>query len=1627
MSVLCALFRLLPVLLVLPAQGAMIFPAGSEWKYLKGTAEASAPDPSAWRGNEFDDSHWAAGLAPFYYGKNLQGTLLEDMRGGYTSVFFRLQFKVEDLQEIRELQLRALSDDGFIAWINGVEVARYNMPSGEIEFHRTSLAALPEPVPFETHVLNRPWDYIVEGTNVLAVHAFNASLSASSDFVFEASLSSVGGVQPPMVLVTDPLPYSVVRELAEIEIHFSESMQGVTAEDLLVNGLPVEEVEEISPDVYLFRFPEPDPGHVQVQWRTGHLIRALHNQENRFAGGIWSYTLAPEVPAPDVMISEFMASNGRTISDEDGDRSDWIEIYNPHPTPANLKGWFLTDRADNLTMWRFPEVVLEGNGYLLVFASGKDRTDPGGRLHTNFRLSSSGEYLGLVNSMTNVVSEFAPIYPEQFEDISYGRERMNPEVVGYYPTPTPGKPNSTSGPGFSSEVHFSMAGGTFLHPFIVELSTGSAGAVIRYTTDGTPPGPQSAVYTAPIVISTTQVIRARAFELGLWAGPVRSESYIGLSSSLVDFTSNLPILIIDNFGAGSVPVRQRQLASITILDTQGGRSSLANAPVLSTRAGIRVRGSSTVNFPKSSFSVEFWDEMDDDRDFPVLGMPSESNWVLYAPNRFEPVMIHNPFIYQLSNDIGRYASRTRFVEVYLNREGGMLSPSHYNGVYVLIERIKRSTHRVNVNRLDAEHKTPPEVTGGYILKIDRLGPGEKGFSAAGQKLVYVYPKELTITLPERSAQAEYIQSYLDAFEEALYGDDFTDPDRGYARYVDVDSLIDHHLLNVLAFNVDGLRYSTFFHKPRGGKLAFGPIWDFDRSLGSRDGRDGNPRVWAQHSPDCATCALSTDFFNYIWWDRMFTDPDFWQKWIDRWQELRGQQFSIGYLHGLVDSLTEPLREAQVREQARWTESEPRGGSYQHEIDHMKTWLKDRVEWIDNQFVAPPFFQIEGSQEEGLSLLIEAIPSAVVYYTVDGSDPRLAGGDVSPKAKVYSGPVSIEKNSVITARTFAADHRNLTGRANPPISSSWSGPTVETFQSSGPRLVISELMYSPVAPPDGSPFDKEQFEFLELKNVGVEMVDLTGIRFTRGIRFAFTDSSVTRLAPGERVVIVSNLAAFTSRYGIIPRVAGEYDGRLDNSGERLVLEGAFGETIFDFVYDGNWYPLAKGGGYSLVLADETAPMETWGDGEAWQPGQRYLGSPGEADVVLPIPTVLVNEVLAHSDLPLVDAVELYNPGTAPADIGGWFLTDDFANPKKYLIPSGTIISPGGYMVFDEYDFNVGPDGFAFSSKGEEAYIFSADAQGNLTGYTHGFSFGASENAVSFGRHVTSTGAEHFVAQERLTLEGPNSGPRLGPVVINEIMYNPLLLDGVNNVIDEYIELHNITAQPVPLFDPNAVTNSWILDDGVKFTFPSGVVLPPHGYLLVTGFDPDLEPELLAGFRSRLKVGLDVPIHGPFQGNLNNAGERIALYRPDSPQGPDQPDEGMVPFILVEEVEYLNVAPWPEEANRTGKSLQRRTGAEYANDPVNWLAASPTPGRASPGEFRITGISRIGSSTFIRFPAEAGQAYSILYQDDLMAGHWQKLMDVSPAEEFRDLEITDEAPGSDGARFYRIVTSVDEVTN
>ncbi|MDP6635435.1 MAG: lamin tail domain-containing protein, partial [Phycisphaerae bacterium] len=534
-------------------------------------------------------------------------------------------------------------------------------------------------------------------------------------------------------------------------------------------------------------------------------------------------------------------------------------------------------------------------------------------------------------------------------------------------------------------------------------------------------------------------------------------------------------------------------------------------------------------------------------------------------------------------------------------------------------------------------------------------------------------------------------------------------------------------------------------------------------------------------------------------------------------------------------------------------------------------------------------------------------------------------------------------------------------------SHWSAPAQLVAGDADPYILdhlrITELNYSPHEPtPDeitAGHVNAYDFEFIELQNTGSEMMDLSGISFVDGITFDFAGSAVTSLTAGERVVIVRNEAAFAYRYSAGLNVAGSYQGFLSNGGELVMATDAYSRAVVNFTFNdaGGWSGRADGKGATLEIIDTAGD---YNDSENWRASVLYGGTPDAAGE--PPVGVVINEVLSHTDVPDVDSIELYNTTGGTIDIGGWFISDSWGwswspatgDYKKYQIAPNTLIGSGQYLVFDESDFNssggVDPLDFALSAgHGDDVWLMKTDGAGNLTHFADHVDFGAAANGESFGRWPNAVG--DLYPMTLVTLDGVNSGPRVGPLIISEVMYNAPDPDGLGGVDPddlEFIELYNPTGSVINLaaWEDNIHTAGqyyadWRFRGGVSMSFDAGSTVAAGGILVVLSFDPN-KPEnasRVAAFRDHYGIDVSVPLAGGYSGKLNDDGERIELQRPDSPSLLE-PD--FVPHLLEDQVRYDDVAPWAVSPDGLGDSLQRTPVTGWGDDSANWIAATPDPG-------------------------------------------------------------------------------------
>ncbi|MFC4636006.1 CotH kinase family protein [Dokdonia ponticola] len=428
--------------------------------------------------------------------------------------------------------------------------------------------------------------------------------------------------------------------------------------------------------------------------------------------------------------------------------------------------------------------------------------------------------------------------------------------------------------------------------------------------------------------------------------------------------TEMPVISFEEIAAADrLPQFQIHTAGASIVDEPKIDAELViiEAGVETHRGniGIEIRGSSSQQFPKKSYGFETRDDANEDVDVSLLGFPEEEDWILYAPYS-DKSLVRNHLIYELSNDMGRYASRSKLVDVYINEI--------YKGTYVFMEKLKRDSNRIDINKLNEDENTGEDLTGGYIIKLDKAdGPIEDLYtdinsfpskvapsnSVVGQQIHFLHddPDQEDIT-PEQKA---YIAGYMNDFEAALASDTFTDPDTGYRAYIDTASFIDFFLLSELSNNVDGYRLSTWITKDKNEKLHMGPIWDFNLAFGNANYCGGDAtNVWAyRFNERCASDSFQIPF----WWQRLLEDPGFVTELQTRWTALRASTFSEAQLHEKINGYVAQLESSGSAEAnfARWPvigqyvwPNSFIGTTYGAEITYLREWISNRLEWLDTE-------------------------------------------------------------------------------------------------------------------------------------------------------------------------------------------------------------------------------------------------------------------------------------------------------------------------------------------------------------------------------------------------------------------------------------------------------------------------------------------------------------------------------------------------------------------------------------------------------------------------------------------------------------------------------------------------------
>lgn len=1335
-----------------------------------------------------------------------------------------------------------------------------------------------------------------------------------------------------------------------------------------------------------------------------------------------------------VLITEFMAANDGTAipGTAAGTYVDWIELHNRSAAVVSLAGWHLTDSPGNLDKWTFPAgTVIAPGGYLVVLATGEGRPDPLGNLQTSFTLSKSGDYLALVRPDLTVAQEFAPggeDFPSQDDDVSYGLAGDDLAVV-YFDEPSPGEANPAEGFSRVGDTKFSHNRGYYAHPFEVTITTATAGATIRYTLDGSEPtefGAGAQTYTGPIPITATTVLRARAFKTGFRPTNTDTQTYVfaediaaqtrppGYPTSwgaepnadydvdrqitesgqyrerFLEGLLDLPTLsvagsVADLFGPSGLYSNTQDRNMIRPVSAEYFRPARVGDGVLdetgfTVEAGLKIQGGASrlpAKAIKHSLSLRFRSAYGAD----TLRYP------LFEGSRVEEfnsiqlrAMFNNSWIHWDSGQRKRGTllrdqwMRDSFITMG-NADGGQGSYVHlflnglYWGVYNLHERLENS-HYANWNGGDQDE----------ILAYNPIDPVPPEFTA----------------LRNLAAGANWTQ-----IQQAMA----------------VDNFIDWYLMQHFGHN-DDLKNNGNWRVAGGGPSGL-PwhfyLWDSERVLEN-----------VSNTGPLASVQEPTGLIDYL--DNL---EEFRVRFADRVQKhlFNGGALTAENCLARWQARVAEIDRAIVCESARWGDNRPDGqwlGNFTRDLEWLTEVTRIANEWFPPQepdrtsymiakflreswpgrsepkllSVPAPVFQAGGRVQHGGRLgpgekWFAIADSGDVWYTTDGSDPRLEGGAINPSARKLTAAQSLETSGLIRARARE-------GTAWSPLAE--AGFMVHPGPQPG-DLRISEVNYHPVNPRTDEEaraalltpaleLNDEDFEFLELHNLTDHWLNLAGLHFSEGLEFSFPNLDVP---PDGYVVIGRNAAALNVRYGNGWEVAGEWWGALDNGGERLTLLNDADAVLASFAFGtgGRWPGRADGAGSSLEWAEDAGL--TAEDPRTWRASSEYGGSPGRAGLG-PDNRIRINEVLTHTDLPMTDTIELWNPGEAAIDLGGWLLSDSSARLARFRIPPGTTLPPGEFLLFDESDFNPTSGRAIQNYSGNETLVVTSAAHGRQTGDTitilgygghpaynatwtvtrldsdrftlplryldnhpvkgswvHGEPFALS----SWGEDVwlVETDAEgqparfvdhrEFDAAENgrsfgvhLTADAAEHFTALSQLTLGGPNAAPLISPVVLSEIlyhpaaggAEFIELHNTGQAGVALFDPAHPANTWRID-GAGFSFPPGVTLAAGETIVVCGSDP-------ATFAQAAGLPAGVRVFGPTGAPLDNAGERLSLQRPDAPDGE------MVPHLTVDSVRYESISPWPAEADGAGPSLERRDLAGFADTPLNWQASTVNGG--TPGE-------------------------------------------------------------------------------
>jgi CotH kinase protein len=468
-------------------------------------------------------------------------------------------------------------------------------------------------------------------------------------------------------------------------------------------------------------------------------------------------------------------------------------------------------------------------------------------------------------------------------------------------------PGVTASPAFITSTAGTSAS------FTLKASAGAAGGTAFTTSIG------ATVASFPVTVLAV-------------AGTTQSSTPITLNltidnSAYTPTVTDLPVMQITTVDGAPIVSTDDYLNGTVTVTPQAG----SNDTVYSGTMEIKGHGNTTWAMPKKPYKFKL------DNKSPLLGMASEANWVLLA-NFDDKSLLRTQVAFELGRRVGLpWTPNTRYVELYLNGE--------YEGNYQLTEEIKINKNRVNITEMDPTDISGDAVTGGYLLEVDTEGqPDDILFPVSGVTFDLHDPD------PAAPEQLGYLQNYLQQASDALYSTNFTDTATGYTNYLDTESFIDWYLVEELTKNNDAVFWSScWLYKDKDGKIFMGPLWDFDIAAGNVDfnGNDSPTGWWLRENP-----------LPYPQWqERLFDDPAFAAAVAARWKVLKATQFDT--IPTYIDQNAAALQQSQQNNFARWSilnqyvwPNPEVAGTYRGEVSYLKSWLTQRIAWMDSQLDPP---------------------------------------------------------------------------------------------------------------------------------------------------------------------------------------------------------------------------------------------------------------------------------------------------------------------------------------------------------------------------------------------------------------------------------------------------------------------------------------------------------------------------------------------------------------------------------------------------------------------------------------------------------------------------------------------------